>query len=146
MGAVYAAVSDITALGITLTAEKQRSAELLLEQASAKLRLEAAAYGADIDALIADAATGEDYALAVKSVVTSAVIRALNALSASEQGTATVSQTSQSGLGYSASWTYVNAGQSLYYLRNELKELGLMRQSYGAMEVYGNVRYNDTDP
>ena len=145
MGAVYAAVSDITALGVKLTAEQQRSAELLLEQASAKLRLEAASHGADIDALIADAATGDDYALAVKSVVTSAVIRALNALSASEQ-TAAVSQASQSGLGYSASWTYLNAGQSLYFLRNELKELGLMRQRYGAMEVYGNVRYNDTDP
>ena len=145
MGAVYAAVSDITALGVKLTAEQQRSAELLLEQASAKLRLEAAAHGTDIDALIADTATGDDYALAVKSVVTSAVIRALNALSASEQ-TAAVSQASQSGLGYSATWTYLNAGQSLYFLRNELKELGLMRQRYGAMEVYGNVRYNDTDP
>ena len=144
MGAVYAAVSDITALGVKLTAEQQRSAELLLEQASAKLRLEAASHGADIDALIADTATGDDYALAVKSVVTSAVIRALSALSASEQ--TAVSQASQSGLGYSATWTYLNAGQSLYFLRNELKELGLMRQRYGAMEVYGNVRYNDTDP
>ncbi len=146
MGAVYAAVSDITALGVKLTAEQQHSAELLLEQASAKLRLEAASHGADIDALIADTATGGDYALAVKSVVTSAVIRALSALSASEQ-TAAVSQASQSGLGYSATWTYLNAGQSLYFLRNELKELGLMRQRYGAMEVYGYaVSDDDTDP
>ena len=145
MGAVYAAVSDITALGVKLTAEQQHSAELLLEQASAKLRLEAAAHGADIDALIADKTTGEDYSLVVKSVVTSAVIRALSALSASEQGTAAVSQASQSALGYSATWTYLNAGQSLYFLRNELKELGLMRQRYGAMEVYDYGNTRDTD-
>jgi hypothetical protein len=34
--------------------------------------------------------------------------------------------------------TYFNAGQSLYFLKSELKDLGLMRQSYGALEVYDN--------
>lgn len=136
MGAVYAEVSDITVLGIALTAAQQETAAVLLEQASAKLRLEAAGRGADIDALIADEVSGADYALAVKSVVVSSVVRALSTLTAS--ASAAVSQETQSGLGYSASWTYVNAGQSLYFMRNELKELGLTDQCYGALEVYGN--------
>lgn len=141
MGAVYAAVSDILAMGITLTAAQQDTAAVLLEQGSAKLRLEASDRGCDIDALIAEPVRGEDYALAVKSVVVSSVIRALSALSA-PTNSAAVSQESQSGLGYSASWTYVNAGQSLYFLNNELKELGLTDQRYGAMEVYGNASGN----
>lgn len=136
MGAVYAEVSDITVLGISLTAAQQETAAVLLEQASAKLRLEAAGRGADIDALIADEGSGADYALAVKSVVVSSVVRALNTLTA--PASAAVSQETQSGLGYSASWTYINAGQSLYFMRNELKELGLTDQRYGTLEVYGN--------
>lgn len=140
MGAVYATVSDILAMGITLTSAQQDTAAVLLEQASAKLRLAAADRGYDIDALISVPVRGEDYALVVKSVVVSSVIRALNALSAPD--TAAVSQASQSGLGYSASWTYVNAGQSLYFLNNELKELGLTDQRYGALEVYGDAPRN----
>ena len=136
MGAVYAEVSDITVLGITLTSAQQETAAVLLEQASAKLRLEAAGRGADIDALIADEVSGTDYALAVRNVVVSSVVRALSTLTA--PASAAVSQETQSGLGYSASWTYVNAGQSLYFLRNELKDLGLTDQRYGALEVYGN--------
>lgn len=136
MGTVYASVNDLTALGISLTAQQQESAEILLSTASAKLRLEAKKYGADIDALIADEERGEDYALTVKNTVVQAVVRALNSISDTDPA---VTQASQSALGYSASLTYLNAGQSLYYLKNELKDLGLLRQVYGAVEVYGNA-------
>ena len=135
MKAVYASVSDITALGISLTAQQQQAAEILLETASAKLRLEAVKYGSDIDDLIADEKNGEDYGLTVKNIVVQAVVRALDAISDTAPA---VTQASQSALGYSASMTYLNAGQSLYFLRNELKDLGFMRQVYGALEVYGN--------
>lgn len=131
-GTVYANVSDITALGVVLTPQQQSSAEVLLSQASSRLRISAKKFGKDIDALIAD---DEDYGDAVKSVVVQAVIRALNSLSDTDPA---VSQVSQSGLGFSASMTYFNAGQSLYFLKSELKDLGLMRQSYGALEVYEN--------
>lgn len=137
MGNVYASVSDITAIGRTLTAEQAQAAEVLLAQASAKLRVTARKYGQDIDVMIADADTGEDFALAVKSVVVQAVCRALD--SVSDAASAAVSQESQSALGYSASYTYLNAGQQLYFLRNELKELGLRRQRWGFTEVYGLV-------
>lgn len=133
MGTIYAEVSDITALGITLTAQQQEAAEILLSTASARLRLEARKYGADIDAMIADEESGEDYALAVKNIVVQAVTRALDSISDTDPA---ITQASQSALGYSASMTYLNAGQSLYFLKSELKDLGLMRQTYGALEVY----------
>ena len=60
----------------------------------------------------------------------------LRSLSSSSDSTPAAVQASQSGLGYSVSATYLNAGQSLYYLKNELKQLGLLKQRYGAMEVY----------
>lgn len=133
MGTVYAEVSDITALGRTLTNQQQEAAEVLLAQASAKLRLMAQKYKKNIDDLIADPVTGEDYALAVKSVVVQAVCRAMDSIA---NASPAITQGSQSALGYTATYTYVNAGQSLYFLKNELKELGLRRQHYGALEVY----------
>lgn len=130
MGADYAAVSDITALGVALTPQQEDAAEVLITQSSAKLRLTAKKYGKDIDTLIA---ADDDFGIAVKNVVVQSVIRALNSIT--DDSPAAV-QTTQSALGYSASMTYLNAGQSLYFLRNELKDLGLMQQTYGALEVY----------
>lgn len=130
MGTVYAEVSDITALGIPLTAQQKSAAEELLKTASSKLRLHGKRVGKNIDEMC-DA--DSDFADAVKSVVIQSVVRAVNSISTNNPA---VSQASQSGLGYSASFSYVNAGQSLYFLRNELKELGLKRQTYGALEVY----------
>lgn len=133
MGNVYASVSDIEAIGRTLTPEQKSAADVLLTQASAKLRMQARNYGKDVDAMIADAETGEDFALAVKSVVVNAVCRALDSTT-----TMPVASESQSGLGYSASVTYTvpAPGQDLYFLRNELRDLGLKQQRYGAIEVY----------
>lgn len=133
---VYAQVSDILAVGVSLTAAESETAEVLIEQACAKLRTAARRYGKDIDTMITDEKTGEDYALTVKNVIVQAVVRALN--SASDTSPA-VSQTSQSGLGYSASYTYLNAGQSLYFLKSELKDLRLLRQTWGFTEVYKNA-------
>ena len=117
-GAVYATVSDIEALGISLTTSQEGAAEILLSTASSKLRLAARKRGKELDTLIAADA---DYGAAVKSVADSAP--------AATQG-------SESNGNYSISMTYLNAGQSLYFLRNELKELGLMRQVFGAIDLY----------
>ena len=134
MGATYATVQDIQTLIRPLTTAEQDKAESLLPIASAKLRIAASKYGCDIDQMIA--ADG-DYGLAVKEVVSKSVVRALDA-SAQSGPASVVSQESQSGLGYTASMTYLNAGQSLYYLRNELKDLGILRQRYGALELYAS--------
>lgn len=130
MGTVYATVSDITALGINLTAQQQESAAILLNTASSKLRLVAKKYGKDLDTLIA---ADTDYGAAVKSIVIQSVTRALNSIS---DASPALSQGSETNGSYSVSMTYINAGQSLYFLRNELKELGLRRQVYGALELY----------
>lgn len=133
MGAVYASVEDITALGRSLTNQQSEAADVLLAQASAKLRLIAQKYRKNIDAMIADPVTGEDYALAVKSVVVQAVCRALDSV----ESNAAVSQGTESIGAYSLTMSYLNAGQSLYFLRNELKDLGLMQQHFGFIDLYG---------
>lgn len=130
---VYAAVSDITALGRSLSAAQQEAAERLIEYASARLRVIARKVGMDINARIADPDTGADYALAVKFMVVQAVSRALDSMTA---GTGAISQGSETLGAYSASMTYYNPGQICYFTRNELKDLGLLRQTYGALELY----------
>lgn len=136
---VYAEASDIIALGKNLTSAQIETAEILIKTASSKLRLIASRYGKDIDKMMNDVITGEDYKAVVKSIIVQAVCRALNSIS----DTPPVMQESQSALGYSASMTYLNAGQSLYFLRNELKELGILRQQFGAFEVYDYDKGND---
>ena len=68
MGTAYATIADIRAVGYPLSSAQETAAETLITQASAKLRTQARNIGKDVDALIADETTGEDYALAVKSV------------------------------------------------------------------------------
>lgn len=130
MGAVYAAVSDV-ALYRTLTASEEELAGVLLESASAKLRIIAKKYGADLDKLISE---DDDYTLAVKGVVVQSVIRALNSVG-NDQPPAV--QSSQAAMGYSVSMTWLNSGQALYFLKNELKDLGFIRQRMGAFNIYG---------
>lgn len=129
MGAVYASVADVALLR-PLTAQEQTQAESLLVSASAKLRLTAKGYGYDLDALIA---ADEDYGSVVQAVVVQAVIRALNSIT---DDTPPAVQSSQAAMGYSLSMTWLASGQTLYFLRNELDELGFLRQRYGALEVY----------
>lgn len=133
----YAEISDLIALGKNLTAQQQTAAEILLDTASAKLRITAGKYGKDLDMMIFES---EDFSLAVKNTVIQAVLRALSSIDSSEPA---VTQGSQSAMGYSVSMTYLNAGQSLYFLRNELKDLGLLRQTWGALEVYGDGKNAD---
>ena len=130
MGAVYATVADVQTLGRPLTAEEEEKTPQLLEIASALLRSEAKKRGYDLDAMIAG---NEDNGLIAKILTVNSTVRSLNM--AQNTGPA-VSQESQSGLGYSASVTYLNAGQDIYFLRNELKELGIRRQKCGTLEVY----------
>ena len=132
MGAVYATVADILAIGRTLTAQQQEAAEVLLAQASAKLRVTARNYHKDIDAMIADETTGEDFALAVKAVIVNAVCRAIDSV----ESNAAVSQGTESIGAYSLTMIYLNAGQALYFLRNELKDLGLMQQRFGWLDMF----------
>lgn len=136
MGNRYAEIADITALGKNLTNSQLTAVENLLDTASSKLRIIANKHGRNIDEMIDDEILGDDYRNAVKSVIIQSVLRAVDSM---ESVPSTVSQGSQSALGYSVSMTYLNAGQNLYFLRNELKELGIIRQIYGAVEMYKNA-------
>ena len=132
MAANYATVSDIIAIGKNLTAEEQTSAEILIQTASSKIRIIARKYGIDIDKNISDTTTGDDLSIAVKNAVVQSVIRAIDSLSSTSSA---VSQNSETNGAYNISMTYLNAGQSLYFLNNELKDLGIIRQRYGAIDL-----------
>lgn len=129
MGAVYATIADVELLR-PLTLQEQEQTPVLLENASAKLRLLAKKYGRDLDELIAE---DEDYGTSVKAVVVQAVIRALNSIT---DNSPPALQSAQAAMGYSVSMTWLASGQALYYLKNELKDLGLLRQRFGTLEVY----------
>ncbi len=134
--AVYATVADIRAVGYPLSEAQETAASTMIEQASARLRLTAKRVGKDIDAMIADPASGEDYALAVKSVVVQSVCRGLDAAQGTGQA---ITQGSQTIGAYSVQQTYFNPGQSLYFVRNELKDLGLYRpQRFGSLELWAS--------
>ena len=133
MGAVYATVADIQALR-PLSAQEQEQAGVLLQYASDRLRVIGTKYGVDIDA---QTAADLDYGSAVKFTVINTVINALGRLSVSA-GESAASQATQSGLGYSMTLTYANAGSVLWFGKNDLKDLGLLRQKYGALDLYGS--------
>lgn len=139
MGAVYATTDDVTTLGRTLTNEEAEKVPALLEITSALLRTECSKRGYDLDQMITD---DPDRGLIAKILTVNAVIRSLNAAS---NNAPAATQGSQSALGYSVSYTYLNAGQDVYFLRNELKELGIMRQKCGILEVYDYGDTRDTD-
>ena len=133
MGAVYATVADIQALK-PLSAQEQEQAGVLLQYASDRLRVIGTKYGVNIDAQIAE---DPDYGSSVKFTVINTVINALGRLSVSA-GESAASQATQSGLGYSMTLTYANAGSVLWFGKNDLKDLGLLRQKYGALDLYGS--------
>lgn len=132
-GAVYAAVSDITARGHDLTAQQQQAAEVLLADASAMLREEAAGYDVSIDARIADADTGEDYARVVTAVICDAVCRALDAADSS----GAVTQASETLGLYSYTMHYAASGEAIYFKKSELARLSIARQVIGFADLYG---------
>lgn len=133
MGAVYATVADIQQLR-PLSEQEQQQAGVLLQYASDRLRVIGTKYGVDIDAQTAE---DPDYGSAVKFTVMNTVMNALGRLSAAGSDPA-ASQATQSALGYSVTLTYTNAGSVLWFGKSDLKDLGLLRQRYGALDIYGN--------
>ena len=128
----YATVDDVSALWKTLTNEQQEMARNLLPIVSDSLRMEAKKTGQDLDAMIENGAV---YASVVKSVTVDIVSRYLENVSANRSST--LSQESQSALGYSWSGTYANTGGGISILNKDLKRLGLNRQRYGMVDLYG---------
>jgi hypothetical protein len=107
-----------------LTEAEKEQVKLLLIDASSLLKVEASNRGFNLDFIIA---RDEDKKNVAKMVVLASVKRVMIKLD--ERGA--FEQVSESALGYSFSGTYVNPGEDIYFLNNELKRLGLTRKAQG---------------
>lgn len=127
-----ASVNDVNSLWKHLSNAEQEQVAALLPIVSDSLRQEAKRVGKDLDEMIAK---GEILPNVVKSVVVDVISRYLDQLSS--DNASTLSQESQSALGYSWSGTYVNTGGGMSILKKDLKRLGLTRQRFGMVDLYG---------
>lgn len=128
---IYASVEDYEKVYNTaLNNDQQKRLLMLIELASSLLREEANKRNMNLSAVIS---SSDDKANVAKMVVLACVHRVM---SKDDDQDMPLEQFSQSALGYTFSGTYVNPGDDLYYLRNELKRMGIIKQRYGAMEIY----------
>jgi hypothetical protein len=102
---------------------------------SDELRVIATQVGKDLDEMYADS---EPYASVVKVVTVDVVSRVLRQNTDGEA----MSQESQSALGYSWSGTYAIPGGGIAnaIMKNDLKKLGLLNQSIGALYTWQGLR------
>lgn len=131
MGNPFATIQDIIDLFRALTPDETKRAESLLPIVSDSIRQEALKVGKDMDKMLAEGKVLENV---VKSVTVDVTARVLMTSTNSEP----MSQMSQSALGYSVSGTFLVPGGGLFIKKSELSRLGLRRQRYGVMELYGN--------
>lgn len=121
-----ATVNDYVAVyNVHLSATDMKRVETLLEYASALLRVEASNRGFNLDFIISRDGAKKTVA---KMIVIASVKRAMHTNEVTE---APLEQFSQSALGYTVSGTYLNPGDDIYFLNNELKRLGITRKSQG---------------
>lgn len=127
----FATIEDIEELWRKLTEEEKLRAGKLLEIVSDSLRNEADKIGKNLDGMIQEKEFLKNVA---KSVTVDVVARTLMTSTDSEPMT----QISESALGYSMTGTYLVPGGGLFIKKSELARLGLKRQRYGVIELYGD--------
>lgn len=127
----FATTEDIIVLWRPLSADESTRAAALLPLVSDALRVCAQNVNVDLDSKAADDAA---YASMLKLVTVDIVSRVLRQNTTGEA----MSQESQSGLGYSWSGTYAVPGGGIAnaIMNNDLKKLGLLRQSIGAVQLW----------
>ena len=138
----FATLSDVLQLsGVTYTAAQQERISALLPLVSDALRIEAQKVERDLDEMIA-ADTSGAYANVVKLVTVDIVVRVMRQSFEGDPMT----QEAQAGLGYSWSGTYTIAGGGIAaaILKNDLKRLGLKKQRYGWLNIYGDETARDS--
>ncbi|HFV2772282.1 TPA: phage Gp19/Gp15/Gp42 family protein [Streptococcus agalactiae] len=129
----FATTDDVILLWRQLSVDEIKRAEALLETVSDTLRLEASKVGKNLDEMILETPY---FATVLKSVTVDIVARTLMTATQGEP----MSQESQSALGYTWSGTYLVPGWGLFIKDNELKRLGLKKQRYGGIELYGEIK------
>ena len=132
----YATIDDVRQLWREMTTEETNKAGYLLEVVSASLRSEAKKVGKDLDAMLE---ADEDLQIVATSVTVDVVARTLMTSTNSEPMT----QVTESALGYSVTGTYLTPGGGLFIKKSELARLGLRRQKYGVMDLYGYDQGNN---
>lgn len=132
----YATIDDVRQLWREMTTEETDKAGYLLKVVSASLRSEAKKVGKDLDAMLE---ADEDLQIVAKSVTVDVVARTLMTSTNSEPMT----QVTESALGYSVTGTYLSPGGGLFIKKSELARLGLRRQRYGVMDLYGYDQGNN---
>ncbi len=128
----FATLEDVLELsGKTYTSTERSRIEALLLPLSDALRVEAFKVGKSIDNMIAADDTGA-YANVVKLVIVDAVTRVMRQTLEGDPMT----QESQSAGGFTWSGTYAIPGGGIAnsLLRNDLKKLGLRRQTIGTID------------
>lgn len=128
----FATISDVEMLWRYLKQDETDRASFLLDVVSDSLRVEAEKVGKDLDAMVLNSAA---YNNVVKSVTVDIVARTL--MTSTDQEPMT--QFNQSALGYSASGSFLVPGGGLFIKKSELARLGLRRQRYGVMNLYGDA-------
>lgn len=126
----FATVADIETLWRPLTTDEEARAEAMLPLLSDALRVEANAYGKDLDA---EAESDATFASVLKLVTVDIAGRVLRQ---STEGDA-MTQESQSALGYSWSGTYAVPGGGIAgaIMFKDLKRLGIGTQTAGVVEM-----------
>ena len=128
----FATISDVETLWRYLKQDETDRASFLLKVVSDSLRIEAEKVGKDLDAMVLNSAA---YNNVVKSVTVDIVARTL--MTSTDQEPMT--QFNQTALGYSASGSFLVPGGGLFIKKSELARLGLRRQRYGVMNLYGDA-------
>lgn len=132
MSKAYATVQDVTDLWRAMSADEQARAESLLPVISDILRQYAHKVGKDLDDMIEADESGA-LATTAKAVVVSVLARTLNTPTSGD--VASMSQYSQSGLGYTFSGTFTSGGRNIFIMKSELSDLGLRRQRFGCINM-----------
>ncbi|HEP1272738.1 phage Gp19/Gp15/Gp42 family protein [Streptococcus pyogenes] len=129
----FATTDDVISLWRPLSVDELKRANALLKVVSDTLRMEADKVGKDLDKTMVDKPY---FVNVIKSVTVDIVARTLMTSTQGEP----MSQESQSALGYTWSGTYLVPGGGLFIKDNELKRLGLKKQRYGGIELYGEIK------
>lgn len=129
----FATTDDVILLWRPLSVDELKRANALLKVVSDTLRMESDKVGKDLDKTMVDKPY---FVNVIKSVTVDIVARTLMTSTQGEP----MSQESQSALGYTWSGTYLVPGGGLFIKDNELKRLGLKKQRYGGIELYGEIK------
>jgi hypothetical protein len=128
----FASVENVaTYTGKVYTSDEQNRISTLLEDASGYIKAKAVECGKDIDEMIS---ANSSLSYVVKMVCINMVVRVLDASNESSL----FKQESQTAGSYTWSGTYANPGAKLYMSHAELKDIGLLKQSAGFTEMYGD--------